>query len=157
MLNTRASLAKVFAGLGLGLLLDVEDYQTMPPGGPRYPSLAVRVLTSNRQQTAHLGQRTPFCPAGGHREVMMVECEVRTQSATWNEAMQFAGTIRNALDETAQSRRTWLLDATTPNPNPADAGFVRFGVSNLTCVQDDQQSQFKSAFLTWECQTEVPI
>lgn len=157
MLNTRASIHKTVDALVLGLSLLLEDYGSIQPGAGPYPSLAVRILSDDRQRPAHFGRLTPRTPAGAHRETLVVECEVRTQSSTWNQALHYAGLLRAGMDERSIVRRTWLLDADTPNPNPAAAGSIRFGESQLTMVTAEGQPDCKSAFLTWECQVEVPI
>lgn len=157
MLNTRASINKAFEGINLGLPISFEDYQTVPPGAGEYPSVAVRIMGDDRQTPRHIGRQTPGSPKGAHRETLTVECEVRTESQTWNQAVHYAGLIRAALDERRITRSTWLIDAETVNPNPAAAGFVRFGPSQLTPLSAEDQPVFKSAFLTWECSVEVPI
>jgi hypothetical protein len=65
--------------------------------------------------------------------------------------------LRDGLDEQTVARRTWLLDPDTVNPNPASAGSIRFGVSQLTTLAAEEKPDYKSAFLTWECQVEVPL
>jgi hypothetical protein len=157
VLNTRASINKAVQALNLGIPVVFDDYQPTRPGAGEYPSVCVRVLSDNRQPTRHLGRLTPQTPAGAHQETAVVECEVRTQSQTFNQAAYYAGILRDGLDEQTVARRTWLLDPDTVNPNPAEAGSIRFGVSQLTTLAAEGKPDYKSAFLTWECQVEVPV
>jgi hypothetical protein len=157
VLNTRVSLNKVFDGLGLGLLIAFDDYQSLQPGVGPYPGLVVRVLGDKGQPTRHLGNQTPQSPAGARRETLVVECEVRTESATFNQAVYYAGLISSAVSGKRFVRRKWLLDPDTANPNPVDAGFVSFGQFDTTLLEAEGQPRFKSAFLTWEVAAEVPV
>lgn len=156
MLNTRASINKIVEGLALGLPLDFED-RDMPPGAGEYPSLAVRILGDDRRKAKYFGRRTPLSPLGAHQETLVLECEVRTKSTTWNQAMAYVVTIRASIDEKRFARRTWLLTAGTANPAPADAGWIQFGESRLNPLIAEGQPEYRSAFLTWECLVEVPV
>lgn len=157
MLNTRASINKAVEALNLSPSLLFDDYQSLRPGTGPYPAIAVRVLDDQRQRPIHFSRRTPRSPIGAHRETLVVECEVRTRSRTWNEAVYYAGLIRDALDEKTIARRSWLLDLDSINLAPASAGFIMFGPSALTTLEAEDQPEYKSAFLTWEVQVEVPI
>lgn len=158
MLNTRASIDKAFAGAGLvGVQLLLDDYQALQLGTGPYPSLAVRILDAGAPVDQHLGQRTPRSPAGAERYTLVIEGEVRTNSPTWNEAIGYADQLRAVFDKTTFARQTWLLDPKTANPTPTTAGFIRFNRATLTTLQDESQPDYKSAFLTWEAQVEVPI
>ncbi|MFO7172054.1 MAG: hypothetical protein DIU70_003665 [Bacillota bacterium] len=160
-LNTRASLNKAFEEavqtLGLGLTVQYDQYAPLQPGAGPYPSLVVRILDDQAQPVTHFGRRTPRSPTGAKRYRLMVEAEVRTQSPTFNQAAHIASLLRSYFDGRQIPRRTWLLNATTPNPSPADAGFIRFTEeSRLDLLQDEQQQNYKSAFLTWEVEVEIP-
>lgn len=157
MLNTWASINKEFAAQQAAFGVAAIYFEEMPVGAGQYPSLAVTILRQDPEEIQYFSERTPRSPTGAKAFTLLLECQVRTKSATWNQANSIAERIRNYFDWLTFDRRTWLNPDGTVNPSPQISGFIHFLQARVDPLQDQQDRQYKSIFLTWEVEWEKPL
>lgn len=157
MLNTWASINKEFVSQQTAFGVTAIYFEEMPVGAGDYPSLAVTILRQDPWGTQYFSERTPRSPAGGKAFTLLLECQVRTKAATWNQANSIAEKVRTYFDWKVFDRKTWLKADGTVNPGPQVSGFIRCLQARVDPLQDQQDRQYKSIFLTWEVEWEKPL